>query len=115
VESAPGTRSLRARRRAPRPAGWVHAAFEPATGQACIQITEKRDSHGPIRLTEQVVQQYRSDRWLLIEDNLSTDSRSIHTSKQTRRALMARSGVQAQLHSKVTPSEGDSFQRTRLG
>jgi hypothetical protein len=61
-----------------------------------------------------VVQQSLSDRWLLTEDNLSIDNLFIHTSKQTRRALMARPEVQVQLLSKVTPSEGDSFQRTRL-
>jgi hypothetical protein len=89
----------------PRPAGWVHAAFEPATGQVCIQITEKRDSRGHIRLIEQVVQQYRSDRRLLIEGNRSMDNRSIHTSKQTRRALTAWPEIQVQLLPKATPSE----------
>jgi hypothetical protein len=63
-----------------------------------------------------VVHQYRSDRWLLIEDNLSTDNRSIdnrsidnrsiHTSKQTRRALTAWPDIQVQLLPKAAPSKG---------
>jgi transposase len=53
---------------------------------------------GHIQLIEQVVQQYRSDRWLLIEDNLS-----IHTSQQTRLALTAWPEIQVQLLPKYAP------------
>jgi transposase len=53
---------------------------------------------GHIQLIEQVVQQYRSDRWILIEDNLS-----IHTRKQTRLALTAWPGIQVQLLPKYAP------------
>jgi hypothetical protein len=111
VDGTPGARLLRARRRAPQPARWVHAALEPATGQAGLLITERRDSRDPIRLIEQVVQQSPSDRWLLTEDNLSIDNLSIHTSKQARRALTEGPEIQVQLLSKATPSKGNSFQR----
>lgn len=68
---------------------WVHGAFEPATGQALILTSEKRDSASHVRLLEQVVTHFPSDRWLLIEDNLST-----HTSRHTQLALTAWPEVQ---------------------
>lgn len=63
---------------------WVHGAFEPATGEATILISPSRDSVSHIQLLEQVVHQFPSERWLIIEDNLS-----IHTGRQTRLALAA--------------------------
>jgi transposase len=63
---------------------WVHGAFEPATGQATILMSPCRDSASHIQLLEQVIHQFPSERWLLIEDNLS-----IHKSRQTRLALAA--------------------------
>lgn len=63
---------------------WVHGAFEPATGQAAILISPRRDSASHIQLMELIVRHFESDRWLLIEDNLS-----IHTGRQTRLALAA--------------------------
>jgi transposase len=63
---------------------WVHGAFEPATGQATILMSPSRDSLSHIQLLEQVIHQFPSDRWLMIEDNLS-----IHTGRQTRLALAA--------------------------
>lgn len=63
---------------------WVHGAFEPTTGQATILMSPGRDSASHIQLLEQVIDQFPSDRWLLIEDNLS-----IHKSRQTRLALAA--------------------------
>ena len=57
-------------------------------------------THGPPRLTGKVVQQSPSDRWLHTQDNLS-----IHTSKQTRRALAAWTEIQVQLPPKATPSQ----------
>lgn len=70
---------------------WVHGAFEPATGQAIILISARRDSASHIGLLERVMQAFPSDRWLIIEDNLS-----IHTSRQTRLALAAWPQMQIQ-------------------
>jgi transposase len=63
---------------------WVHGAFEPATGEATILMSPSRDSLSHLQLLEQVIHQFPSDRWLIIEDNLS-----IHTGRQTRLALAA--------------------------
>ena len=63
---------------------WVHGAFEPATGQATIVLSPSRDSASHIHLLERVVTEFPADRWLIIEDNLSS-----HTSRQTRLALAA--------------------------
>ena len=63
---------------------WVHGAFEPATGKGTIVMSPARDSASHIQLIEQVVEVFPSDRWLLIEDNLS-----IHTSHETTLALAA--------------------------
>ena len=63
---------------------WVHGAFEPATGQASILMSPGRDSVSHIQLLEKVMTEFPSDRWLIIEDNLS-----IHTSRETRLALAA--------------------------
>jgi transposase len=63
---------------------WVHGAFEPATGQASILISPSRDSASHIQLLEQIVQDFPSQQWLIIEDNLT-----IHKSRQTRLALAA--------------------------
>ena len=68
---------------------WVHGAFEPATGQAAILTTAARDSASHIRLIEMVMREFPADRWLLIEDNLST-----HTSHLVRLALAAWPEVQ---------------------
>jgi transposase len=70
---------------------WVHGAFEPVTGQATILISPSRDSASHIQLLEQVIQTFPSDRWLLIEDNLS-----IHTSRETQLALTAWPEIQVQ-------------------
>lgn len=70
---------------------WVHGAFEPATGQAAILMSPGRDSASHIQLLEQVILQFPSDRWLLIEDNLT-----IHTSKKVKLALAAWPEIQVQ-------------------
>jgi len=62
---------------------WIHGAFEPATGQAAMVLSPSRDSASHIQLLEQIVTEFPADRWLIIEDNLS-----IHTSRQTRLALV---------------------------
>lgn len=63
---------------------WVHGAFEPATGEATMLMSPSRDSLSHIQLLEQVIHRFPSDRWLIIEDNLS-----IHKGRQTRLALAA--------------------------
>jgi transposase len=47
-------------------------------------MSPSRDSASHIQLIEKMVTEFPSDRWLIIEDNLST-----HTSRQTRLALAA--------------------------
>ena len=63
---------------------WVHGAFEPATGEATLTFSARRDSASHIALLEQVVMAFPSDRLLLIEDNLAT-----HRSRDTQAALLA--------------------------
>jgi hypothetical protein len=58
--------------------------FESATGQAAMVLSVSRDSVSHIHLLERIVAEFPADRWLIIEDNLST-----HTSRQTRLALAA--------------------------
>ena len=70
---------------------WVHSAFEPATGQAEIVISERRDSASRIALIEQVIEKDPSERWLLIEDNLWT-----HHSRDVKMALLAWPEVRVQ-------------------
>lgn len=70
---------------------WVHGAFEPATGEATIVLSDRRDSASHIRLIEQVIEVFPADRWLLIEDNLST-----HHSRYTQLALLAWPEIQVQ-------------------
>lgn len=70
---------------------WVHGAFEPTNGQAAILISPGRNSASHIQLLEQMILQFPSDRWLLIEDNPT-----IHTSKQVELALAAWPETQVQ-------------------
>ena len=70
---------------------WIHAAFEPATGQAAMIMSASRDSASHIQLLEKIVIEFPAERWLIIEDNLST-----HISQQTRLALMAWPEIQIQ-------------------
>jgi transposase len=70
---------------------WAHGAFEPATGQAALVLSGARDSASHIQLLEQIMIQFPADRWLLIEDNLST-----HTSRSVRLALLARPEMHVQ-------------------
>ena len=86
---------------------WAHGAFEPATGQATLVLSGRRDSASHIQLLEQVVTEFPSEsasssgsssgsssassRWLLIEDNLST-----HHSRDVKTALLAWSEIQVQ-------------------
>lgn len=68
---------------------WVHGAFEPASGQASLVLSDRRDSASHISLLEQVIADFPADRLLLIEDNLST-----HHSRQTQLALLAWPDIQ---------------------
>ena len=70
---------------------WVHGAFEPATGQATFVLSDKRDGASHIQLLEHLLTQFPSERWLLIEDNLS-----IHKSRDVQVALLAWPEVQVQ-------------------
>lgn len=54
-------------------------------------ITDRRDSKSHILLLEQMIEAFPSDRWLAIEDNLST-----HHSKETQVALLAWPEIQVQ-------------------
>ncbi len=63
---------------------WVLGAFEPATGEAAIVLSPRRDSASYIQLLEKMVMTFPADRWLTITDNLST-----HHSRETTLALAA--------------------------
>ena len=63
---------------------WVHGAFEPATGQAALVLSAKRDSASHVALLEHLLTQFPAERWLVIEDNLST-----HRSREVNTALLA--------------------------
>ena len=77
---------------------WVHGAFEPATGKAAILTSARRDSARHIRLLEKMTEAFPSDRWLVIEDNLST-----HVSRETRLALTAWPEIRLQPLPKYAP------------
>lgn len=70
---------------------WVHGALEPATGQATLFLSSRRDSAGHIELLEQMTPAFPSERWLVIEDNLS-----IHTSRDVKTALLSWPEIQIQ-------------------
>jgi len=70
---------------------WVHGAFEPATGEATLVFSERRDSASHIQLLEQIVQSFPAERWLLIEDPLST-----HSSRDVKTALLSWPEIQIQ-------------------
>lgn len=70
---------------------WVHGAFEPATGEAAMVVSGKRDSTSHIALLERMIEGFPSDRWLVVEDNLST-----HHSRETKVALLSWPEIQVQ-------------------
>jgi len=63
---------------------WVHGALEPATGQATILLSNKRDGETHLALLECILTEFPAQRWLLVEDNLST-----HHSRDVKTALLA--------------------------
>ena len=62
----------------------MHGAFEPATGEATLVLSDKRDSASHIKLLEKIIDTFPYARLMIIEDNLST-----HHSRDTRIALAA--------------------------
>lgn len=70
---------------------WGHGAFEPASGQAELFFSDRRDSASHLKLLEQIVTRFPAERWLIIEDNLSS-----HTSRQVQLALLAWPELQVQ-------------------
>lgn len=68
---------------------WVQGAFEPATGQGALVFSAARDSASHIQLLEHMMIHFPADRWLIIEDNLST-----HTSREVQLALLTRPEIQ---------------------
>jgi transposase len=70
---------------------WVHGAFEPATGQAALVLSPRRDSASHICLLEHVIEHFPARRWLFIEDNLI-----IHKSRNVKTALLAWPEIQVQ-------------------
>lgn len=70
---------------------WVHGAFEPATGEATVIITERRDSASHLQLLEQMLARFPAERWLVIEDTLST-----HASRDVKLALLSWPEIQVQ-------------------
>lgn len=71
---------------------WVHGAFEPATGEATLHVSERRDSKSHICLLERMIEAFPSDRWMVVEDKLS-----IPTSQETKLALLEWPEIQLQL------------------
>lgn len=63
---------------------WLHGAFEPFTGLGTILMSPARDGASHIQLLEQIIEVFPSQRWLLIEDNLT-----IHKSRDVQTALVA--------------------------
>lgn len=70
---------------------WVHGAFEPATGQASIVLSPRRDRESHLRLLEKMIVDFPAERWLVIADNLS-----IHFSRKVALALLAWPEIQIQ-------------------
>lgn len=70
---------------------WVHGAFEPATGEATLIFSERRDGASHIQLLEQMIERFPAERWLVIEDNLST-----HDSRDVKTALLSWPEIQIQ-------------------
>lgn len=70
---------------------WVHGAFEPATGEATLVYSERRDGASHLQLLEQMIERFPAERWLVIEDNLST-----HASRDVKTALVSWPEIQIQ-------------------
>ena len=70
---------------------WVHGAFEPTTGEAVLVWTERRDGASHLQLLGQMIDRFPAERWLVIEDNLST-----HASRDVKLALLAWPEIQVQ-------------------
>jgi transposase len=71
---------------------WVHGAFEPATGEATLVSSERRDGTSHLQLLEQMIERFPAERWLVIED-----TRSTHASRDVKTALLAWPEIQMQV------------------
>ena len=63
---------------------WVNGAFEPATREGLVVLSDRRDGAAHLQLLEQIPTVFPAERWLLIEDNLIT-----HRSRDVKTALLA--------------------------
>jgi hypothetical protein len=63
---------------------WANGAFEPATGEGVVVLSDRRDGAAHLQLLEQIPTLFPAERWLLIEDNLIT-----HRSRDVKTALLA--------------------------
>lgn len=63
---------------------WLHGAFEPASGEATLVFSQRRDGASHIRLLEKMIQSFPAERWLVVENNLST-----HHSREVKTSLLA--------------------------
>lgn len=77
---------------------WVHGAFEPATGQATFVLSPRRDGASHLQLLSHVLTPFPAERWLLIEDNLST-----HPCRDVQTTLVAWPEIQVQFLPKYAP------------
>jgi hypothetical protein len=73
------------------PGACLQGAFEPATGEATLVCSDRRDGASHIRLLEQMITAFPAERWLIIEDNLST-----HHCRDMKTALLAWPEIQIQ-------------------
>jgi hypothetical protein len=73
------------------PGACLQGAFEPATGEATLVCSDRRDGASHIRLLEQMITAFPAERWLIIEDNLST-----HHCRDVKTALLAWPEIQIQ-------------------
>lgn len=71
---------------------WVHGAFEPATGEATLVYSERRDGASHLQLLGQMIERFPAEQWLGIEDNLSTPA-----SRDVKTALLSWPEIQIQL------------------
>ena len=67
----------------------MDGAFEPATGEAALVVTGKRDGASHIKLLEKIIHTFPAERLMIIEDNMSS-----HHNRDARIALAAWSEIQ---------------------
>lgn len=77
----------------------MRGAFQPATDEATLVLSGRRDSASHIRLLERMVEVFPSEKWLVIEDNPIT-----HKSRDVKAALLAWPEMQIQYLPKYASS-----------